>query len=274
MGNVAFITGGARGQGRSHAVALAQAGYDVAICDIAQDIDGIAYPMANAQDLAQTVRLVEEAGGRCLAHTLDVRDLDAVLAFVAQVEADLGPIGVAIANAGVTAISSVTDTTAEQWDAVIGCNLTGVFNVIRAVSPLLRDRRSGRIIAISSMMGRSANPGIPAYAASKWGVIGLAKSAALELAACGVTVNVIAPGNVRTPMIENEWFISMMRGDLADPTFEDLTVPLASLHPMGIPYLEADEITGAVLYLCSDAARHVTGAVFDVNAGASGAFSA
>ena len=187
---------------------------------------------------------------------------------------ELGAIDIAVANAGVSGIGSVADVSAAEWATVIDSNLTGTFNVIRAVAGGMRARGSGRIITVSSMMGRSANPGIPAYAASKWGVIGLTKSAALELAPSGVTVNAIAPGNIRTPMIENDWFVSMMRPDLESPTFADCAATLASLHPLGVPWLEPAETTAAVLYLCSDAARHVSGTVLDVNAGASGSFTA
>jgi SDR family mycofactocin-dependent oxidoreductase len=273
-GQVVLITGGARGQGRSHALAVARLGADVAVCDLCHDLDEVGYPMATRADLDETVRLVEAEGRRCVAEVVDVRDLDALCAFAERVEDSLGPVDVAIANAGVSAITSVADTTAAQWSTVVDINLTGTFNLIRAVAAGMRDRRRGRIVTVSSMMGRSANPGIPAYTASKWGVIGLTKSTALELAHAGVTVNAVAPGNIRTPMIENEWFQQMMRPDLEAPTLDDLAGPLSSLHPMGVPWLEADEVTGAVLYLLSDAARHVTGTVLDVNAGASGAFTA
>lgn len=271
---VVLITGGARGQGRSHAVAVARRGADVAVCDLCHDVAEVGYPLATREDLDETVRLVEAEGRRCVADVVDVRDLDALCAFAEQVEATLGPIDVAIANAGVSAITSVAETTAAQWSTVVDINLTGTFNLIRAVAAGMRDRRRGRIVTVSSMMGRSANPGIPAYTASKWGVIGLTKSTALELAHAGVTVNAVAPGNIRTPMIENEWFQQMMRPDLDAPTLDDLAGPLSSLHPMGVPWLEAEEITGAVLYLLSEAARHVTGTVLDVNAGASGSFTA
>ncbi len=273
-GQVALISGGARGQGRSHALALARLGADIAVADLCEDVATIAYPLAGPEDLAETVRLVEAEGVRCVSSVVDVRDLDAVLAWVEEVEATLGPVEVAIANAGVSSVTSVADTSAEAWSAVIDINLTGTFNVIRAVSPGMRSRRSGRIVTVSSMMGRSANPGIPAYAASKWGVIGLSKSAALELAGAGVTVNVVAPGNIRTPMIDNPWFRHLIRADLEDPTLDDVAGPLSTLHPMGVPWLEPEEVTAAVLFLVGESGRHITGSVIDVNAGASGAFTA
>lgn len=273
-GSVALITGGARGQGRSHAIALADRGVDVAICDICADMDAFPYPMASREDLDETVRLIEQAGARCVADIVDVRDLDAMLSFVARVDNELGPVDIAIANAGVTAISAIGDTSATDWSSVIDINLTGTFNLIRAVTPGMQQRGRGRIITVASMMGRSANPAIGAYVASKWGVIGLTKSVSLELAATGVTVNAVAPGNIRTPMIENDWFISMMRGDLEAPTFDDVAQPLATLHPTGVPWLEPAEVTAAVLYLLQPATRHTTGVVIDVNAGASGSFTA
>ncbi|HLH27418.1 MAG TPA: SDR family oxidoreductase, partial [Acidimicrobiales bacterium] len=128
--------------------------------------------------------------------------------------------------------------------------------------------------AISSMMGRSANPGAPAYVASKWGVIGLCKAAALELAGVGVTVNVVAPGNVSTDMIHNETLYRLMRPDLERPTREDVAGPMASLHAQPVPWIEPEDVTAAVVFLASEAARHITGSVIDVDAGASARFTA
>jgi NAD(P)-dependent dehydrogenase (short-subunit alcohol dehydrogenase family) len=183
-------------------------------------------------------------------------------------------VGILVANAGISSISSVLNATAGQWGDVIDTNLTGVFNSIRAVALGMRRARWGRIVAISSMMGRSANAGIPAYTASKWGVIGLCKSAAQELAAFGVTVNVVAPGNVSTPMIHNEMMYTLMRPDLAHPTREDVAPVMADVHGQPVPWLEPEEITAAVLFLVGETGRHITGSVLDINAGASASFTA
>ncbi|HWD51643.1 MAG TPA: mycofactocin-coupled SDR family oxidoreductase [Acidimicrobiales bacterium] len=274
QGRVAVITGGARGQGRSHALELARLGADVAICDLCEDIATIGYPLSTRDDLAETAKLVDAAGRRCVSEVVDVRDLAAVIAFVDEAQASLGSVDIMVANAGVTAIGSVCDMTAFQWGDVIDINLTGVFNAIRAAAPHMRKQRSGRIVGISSMMGRTAQPAIPAYSASKWGVIGLCKSAAYELAGFGVTVNVIAPGNVSTPMIHNDQLYRLMRPDLEHATADEVAPVMAELHTQPLPWLEPEEITAALVYLVSDGARHVTGSVLDVNAGASARFTA
>jgi SDR family mycofactocin-dependent oxidoreductase len=273
-GKVAVITGGARGQGRSHALGLARLGADIAVCDRCEDVGTVPYPMASREDLAETDRLVGELGRRCVSAVVDVRDLDAVVAFVDSAAAFLGSVDIMVANAGVSAIGSVCTMTAGQWSDVIDINLTGVFHAIRAAAPHMRRQRWGRIIGVSSMMGRSAAPGIPAYTASKWGVIGLCKSAAQELAGDGVTVNVVAPGNVSTPMIHNDMIYRLMRPDLEDPGPDDVAPVMAGLHTQPVPWLEPDEITAAVVFLVSDGARHITGSVIDVDAGASARFTA
>ncbi len=274
LGRVAVITGGARGQGRSHALELARLGADIAICDLCEDVATIGYPLSTGDDLAETAKLVDATGRRCVSAVVDVRDLAAVIAFVDEAQASLGSVDIMVANAGVTAIGSVCDMTASQWGDVIDINLTGVFNAIRAAAPHMRKQRSGRIIGISSMLGRFSQPAIPAYTASKWGVIGLCKSAAYELAGFGVTVNVIAPGNVSTPMIHNDQLYGLMRPDLEHATADDVAPVMAELHTQPVPWLEPEEITAAVVYLVSDGARHVTGSVLDVNAGASARFTA
>ncbi|MGH9078754.1 MAG: mycofactocin-coupled SDR family oxidoreductase [Acidimicrobiales bacterium] len=272
-GRVAVITGGGRGQGRSHALEFARLGADVAVCDLCRDLDTVGYPMATADDLAETVRLVEEQGRTCVSTKTDVRDLDAMVTFVDDARDRLGSVDILVANAGVSTMGSICAMDAPQWSETIDINLTGVFNAMRAAAPHMRRQRWGRIIGISSMMGRTSNPGIPAYVASKWGVIGLCKSVALELAAFGVTVNAVAPGNVSTPMIHNEVLYGLMRPDLEQPNREDVVEGMASLHAQPVPWLEPEEITAAVVFLASEAARHITGSVVDVDAGASGRFT-
>jgi len=272
-GRVVVITGGARGQGRSHAVTFARMGAAVAVCDLGHDLDTVGYPLGTADDLAETVGLVEAEGGRCLSALVDVRDLSAMTAFVDDAHATLGSVDVLVANAGVSTLGSICTMDAAQWSETVDTNLGGVFNAMRAAAPYMRRQRRGRIIAISSMMGRSSNPGIPAYVASKWGVIGLCKSVAFELAAFGVTVNAVAPGNVSTPMIHNDVLYGLMRPDLEHPTAEDVAPGMAELHVQPVPWLEPEEITAAVVFLASDAARHITGSVIDVDAGASARFT-
>jgi SDR family mycofactocin-dependent oxidoreductase len=272
-GKVVVITGAARGQGRSHALEFARLGADVAVCDLGHDLGSVGYPLATPDDLAETVRLVEEQGRRCMSSVADVRDLDAMLAFVDGTKAELGSVDVLVANAGVSAMGSICTMDATEWSETIDTNLTGVFNAMRAAAPHMRRQRWGRIIGISSMMGRSSNPGIPAYVASKWGVIGLCKSVAYELAGFGVTVNAIAPGNVSTPMIHNETLYGLMRPDLEHPTREDVAQAMTALHAQPVPWIEPEEVTAAVVFLASEAARHITGSVIDVDAGASARFT-
>jgi SDR family mycofactocin-dependent oxidoreductase len=273
-GRVVVITGGARGQGRSHAVEFARLGADIAVCDLCHDLASVGYPLATPDDLAETVRLVEEQGRRCVSSVTDVRDLDATLAFVEEARAVLGSTDILVANAGISSLGSINTLTAAEWSETIDTNLTGVFNAMRAVAPHMRRQRWGRIIGISSMMGRSSNPGIAAYVASKWGVIGLVKSVAFELAHVGVTVNAIAPGNVSTPMIHNDTLYGLMRPDLEHPTREDVAPGMAGLHVQPVPWIEPEEITAAVVFLASEGARHITGSVIDVDAGASARFTA
>ena len=273
-GRVAVITGGARGQGRSHAVELARQGADIALVDRCADLDTVTYPLATPEDLAETAHLVEAEDRRCVVATADVRDLAAMLAFVDGVVVDLGSVDILVANAGVSTLGSIFDLDAAGWSETVDTNLTGVFNAMRAVAPHMRRNRWGRIVGISSMMGRSANPLIPAYCASKWGVIGLTKSVAHEMAHFGVTANVIAPGNISTDMVHNDMLYRLMRPDVEEPTREDVAPVMASLHVQPVPWLEPDEVTAAVVFLCSEGARHITGSVIDVDAGASARFTA
>jgi len=217
------------------------------------------------------VKLVEAEGQRCLAAEADVRDLDALHDLVAQATDEFGRIDIACANAGVATTSGrpVHEMTAETWRQVIDIDLTGVFNTIRAVGPGMVERRYGRIIATASMMGRTGGPHVAGYAAAKWGVIGLVKCAAHDFAPYGVTVNAIAPGNVDTPMIQNESIRKLMRPDLENPTRDDAAQAFQRLHVIPIPWLEPEEISRAVLFLAAEDARGISGTVMSIDAGAS-----
>jgi SDR family mycofactocin-dependent oxidoreductase len=268
-GKVALVTGGARGMGRSHAVAFAAAGADVAICDRCEDRPTVPYPLGTEADLAETERLIEATGRRCVSAKVDTTDRPALEAFVAGVEEELGRVDIAVANAGVSSPGMVHELPPEVWDEVIGSNLTGVFHTIGAVAPGMMQRRYGRIVTVSSMMGRGATWNMAAYGASKWGVIGLTKSAAHDLSGHGITVNAVAPGNVDTPMVQNDFMYSMMRPDLETPGRDDIAAVMASLHLQHVPWLDPAEVTRVVLFLAAEASAHLTGIVVPVDAGAS-----
>jgi SDR family mycofactocin-dependent oxidoreductase len=266
---VAFITGGARGQGRSHALALAREGADIAICDIAAPIDTVPYPLADEGDLAETKRQVEELGRRCVAIKADVRETEQIEAAVAQTLAELGRIDIALANAGVCGFGAFTEITDAMWDDMIGTDLSGVFKTLRAVVPHLVERGSGRIVATSSMGGRMGNPNLAHYVAAKWGVIGLVKTLALEVADKGVTVNAICPATVDTKMVHNDALYGLFAPDLENPTKADVEPRYTAMNPVPEPWTPVEEISAAILYLVSPAARMVSGTTLDVCMGAS-----
>ncbi|ORI26143.1 MULTISPECIES: mycofactocin-coupled SDR family oxidoreductase [unclassified Rhodococcus (in: high G+C Gram-positive bacteria)] len=266
-GKVALITGAARGQGRSHAIAFAELGADVVLCDRCEDRDVVRYPLATQEDLDETVRLVQATGRKAISATFDTNDRQAMNSLVERAESELGRIDIAVANAGVSVAAPVQSMSEAQWAETIGSNLTGVFNTVGAVAPGMISRGYGRIITISSMLGRAGNTNMAAYAASKWGVIGLSKSAALDLAPHGITVNTIAPGNISTPMIHNDSLYAMMRPDLDKPTADDVAPILQTLHAQPVPWLDAEEITRVVLFFAAEASAHISGTVLPVDAG-------
>lgn len=271
-GRVALVTGAARGMGRTHALALARAGADLVLCDRCADVDAVGYPLATPEDLHETERMVRGLGRSVVAHVLDVRDRDALASAVSGAMDAFGRIDILLANAGVSTMTPILGGAPSSWDEVIGINLTGVYNSIRAVAPIMVEQRWGRIVATASMLGRSAAPAQAAYVAAKWGVIGLVKSAAQDLASFGVTVNAVAPGNVDTPMVRNDALFRTVRPDLENPTAEDAAAVLQTLHVQPIPWIDPTEITDAVMFLLG--AEHMTGSVIDVNAGASARFTA
>jgi len=253
---------------------MARAGADVVLVDLCESFPAVAYPMATSDDLARSASLIEAEGVRCATHVADVRDLEALQGIVAATEVDWGSVDIAVANAGVSHMAVINEESAEGWATVIDINLTGTFNTFRAVSPGMMKRRWGRMVGVSSMMGRASNPTMAAYSASKWGVIGMVKAAAQDLAHHGITVNAVAPGNIATDMVLNEHMFHFMRPDLEHPTAEDMAPVMAGLHAQPVPWLQPEEVTRAVMYLVDPGADHITGTVMDVSAGASARFTA
>ncbi|RVW07328.1 NAD(P)-dependent oxidoreductase [Prescottella agglutinans] len=268
-GRTAFVTGAARGQGRAHALALAAEGADIFGIDICADVATVPYPLATVDELDETRRMVEALGVRCRTSVVDVRDGAAVDAAVAAAIAELGKIDICVANAGVCAFAKTWELTDEMWDTVVDTNLTGVFKTLRAVAPHMIEQGYGRIVATSSMGGHIGTPNLSHYVAAKWGVIGLVKSLALELARSGITVNAVCPGSVDTPMVHNEAFYGLFAPDIENPTKETVASRYASITPMRVPWIEPEDVSAAVLYLVSERARYVTGTSMDIGAGSS-----
>ncbi|GJM37809.1 MAG: putative short-chain dehydrogenase/reductase [Acidimicrobiales bacterium] len=263
---VVVITGGAKGQGRSHAVAFAELGADVVICDIAAQIP-CASAMGTIDDLNHTRDLVEATGRRCVAVQADTRDAAAMRDLVGKTIAEFGRIDVFIANAGIAAFGPIATMPDDMWFDVVDVNLNGVANAIRAVVPHMIERERGRIIATASIVGREGGPNNANYAASKWGVIGLVKSLAIELAPHGVTINALSPMSVSTDMCHNDKTYTLFRPDLAAPTTDDVRDTFAGLNPMRVPWLELEDSTNSVVFLASDEARYITGTSLDVAGG-------
>jgi SDR family mycofactocin-dependent oxidoreductase len=266
-GKTVFITGGARGQGRSHAVAFAREGADIVVCDAVAPIDTVPYDLPTPDDLDETVRQVEDLDRRCVAEQADVRDRAAVESVVERGIAEFGKIDICLANAGIFTFSTIADMDDTTWNTMIDVNLTGVFHTLRAVLPSMREQGSGRIIATSSMAGKMGFANIGHYVATKWGVIGLVKSLAQEVAAEGITVNAICPTGVATTMIHNDAAYRLFLPDMENPTKEDAEPAFAGLNAIPIPWVEVEDISNAMMFLASDDARYITGETLAVAAG-------
>ncbi len=263
--SVAVITGAARGQGRSHAVALAEQGADIIAVDICADVDTIPYPLATESDLDTTAELVRAAGRKVVPVVADVRDLAALEAGVQSGIDALGEIDIVVANAGVVAIGD-TQTRAEPlFDAVVDINLKGVWHTLVASVPsIIRKGKGGSIVLVSSSQGLVGRGGdgstaMFAYAASKHGVVGLMRSAANAYAPHKIRVNSVHPSGVATPMILNDFVINRMLEN-PNPAVAQMLLP-------DVPLVEPHDVTEAVLWLVSPRARYVTGITVPVDAG-------
>ncbi|MFW2241463.1 mycofactocin-coupled SDR family oxidoreductase [Rhodococcus opacus] len=271
-GKVAVISGAARGQGRSHAVRLAEEGADIIALDICADIDTVPYGLGTREDLDETVVLVEKLGRRIIASQTDVRDFDAVTKVVDDGAAELGGLDIVVANAGITSYYRSEELTPHHWQTVIDVNLTGVWNVARAAVPHLIDRGAGAMVLVSSSSAHVGLQNLNHYSAAKAGVVGLMQSMAVELGPHMIRVNTVHPTTVKTGMALNQATFDLFLpgtglsvGSAQDE--EKAADAFKGLNAMPIPWIDPVDISNAIVYLTSDLGRYVTGTQLRVDAG-------
>jgi SDR family mycofactocin-dependent oxidoreductase len=260
-GRVAFITGAARGQGRTHAVRLAEEGADVVISDICERVETNGVAAATPDDLAETVRLVEKTGQRVIARQADVRDLGALESLADQAVSEFGGINIVVANAGILSWGNAWELSTEAWNELIAINLTGVFHTVKATVPhMIRANNGGSIILTSSSAGLKGQPFTLAYTAAKHGVVGITRGLANELGEYDIRVNSIHPAGVETEMMNVNGLFQMIQAKATTlgPVFMN-TLPHQSMKP--------EAVSAVVAFLASDESRYLTGAQIPVDLG-------
>lgn len=267
-GKVAFITGAARGQGRSHAIRLAQEGADIIAVDVSQQVETVPYDTARPGDLEETVREVEALDRRIIATEADVRDLSALKQAADDGVAQLGRIDIVLANAGISTMAPTLEMDETMWQTMIDINLTGVWKTVRAAAPhIVAGGRGGSIVLTSSLAAMWANENIAHYSAAKAGLIGMMQVLAKELAPQSIRVNTVHPTTVATEMILNDATYKLFRPDIEQPTRADFEEAARELNRLPASMVEPVDISNAVLYLVSDDGRYVTGTTHVVDAG-------
>lgn len=266
-GRTAFITGGARGIGLAAAEVMANAGANIVIYDIASGgIPGVKHPVATQRDLATAKSKIDALGVKCLAFKGDVRDREALEGAMDDTVAKFGTLDVLVANAGVTQLGEIEEFSSSEVAAILDINIAGAVKTVQAAAPIMRKQRSGRMIFVSSILGRTGNELFPVYAASKWAVIGLAKSAALIFAPHNVMCNAVCPGLVQTKLIDNDYALTKMVPH--NPTYEGLVDLLRPGNPIPMGSYQPADIAKAIVFFAGDATAQVTGEVFDISSGA------
>jgi NAD(P)-dependent dehydrogenase (short-subunit alcohol dehydrogenase family) len=266
-GRVALVTGAGRGIGRATAVRLARDGAHIVACDVGDrhSVTTTAfYGLATDADLQETARLVGEVGRRCIAATVDVRDIGQVRSAVSRTIDEFGRIDILASVAGIASFAPLPEMTDAQWDQMIGVNLTGPANCVRAVVEPMIDAAYGRIVIVASVAGRRGQLNTSHYVASKWGVIGFMKAASLELYPHGITVNVVNPGSVDTPMVrsaDNQDFNARMRAQ-GQPSVS----PQNRMPP--------EAIADGIAYLAADSSNWISGETLDIAGGLNAAYTA
>lgn len=274
-GKVAVVTGAARGIGRAAATALAAAGADIVGIDIAGPVSAtLDYEPASEADLAQTGEEVRALGSRWMAHRFDQRDLASLREVAGEIEREFGHLDILFANAGIQAFKPILDMEDADWHDQIDVNLTGTANAIRVFAPAMARRGGGSIIVTSSTQGQHGTKNGAAYSASKWGIIGLMKSAAMELGEYGITVNALIPGLIDTALTRHEdryaQAIDVAGGEPSGDEAKDETTAmegLAKKSPLGVPMIDPRDVAPMVVFLASDEARMASGATYSITGG-------
>jgi SDR family mycofactocin-dependent oxidoreductase len=268
QGKVALITGAARGQGRSHAVRLAEDGADIVAIDIAAAIPTAYYPPATPADLQLTGKLVEAEGVRALIAEADVRDQGSLDDVVARALAALGHIDIVVANAGTASHAPAWELADDQWQNVVDVNLTGVWRTVKACVPAMIARgQGGAVVLTSSLAGLHGYGNIASYVAAKHGVNGLMRTLANELGPHNIRVNTVCPGLINTEMMMNNETYAMFRPDVEHPTLEDAKAVFQAMQLLPLDWLEPRDVSNAIAFLVSDDARAITGVALPVDGG-------
>lgn len=266
-GKVAFITGAARGQGRSHAIRLAEEGADIIAADLCGQMDTVKYPMGTAEELAETAAAVEALDRRIVTAKADVRSQDELQAVVDKGIAELGRLDIVCANAGISTQGISWELTEQEWEETIQANLTGVWRTVKATVPFLIEQdQGGSIVITGSTASIEGFGGVLHYTASKHGVLGLMKALVNEVSQYRIRANLVVPTSTNTTMIQNDGMRELF-GVATDAPIEEFAAAFQTMHTLPVPWMEPVDISNAVLWLASDEARYVTGTVLQVDAG-------
>lgn len=267
-GKVALITGAARGQGRAHAVRLAEEGASIVGFDLCEPIEGIGYSMPNDDDFEHTRKLVEEVGGDFVAINGDVRDLAALTEAVNVATSTFGRLDIVVCNAGVAKFEPLWEISEADWELLTSINLTGVWLTLKAALPeMIRHDNGGSVIITSSTGGTMGLPGAAHYVAAKHGIVGLMRVAANETAQYNIRVNTVHPTAVSTDLLQNDAMYRVFNPDMEQPTSADMEPFLMNQNLLPVAFLDPVDVANAVLFLASDEARFVTGTTLHVDAG-------
>lgn len=267
-GKVAFITGVARGQGRSHALTLAREGASIIGLDLCGKPTTTAYPGTTEEDLQETVRLVKNAGGQIFVDIADTRDYEAVKDVFDRGLAQFGRIDIVVPNAGICSGAKTWEIEPEDWREMVDINLNGVFHTVKAAVPtMIAQNQGGAIVFIGSTEALKGAENISSYAASKHGVTGLMTSLARELGQYNIRVNSVNPTCVDTDMINNDFVYGLFRPDLDKPSRDDVIDTFSGTHILPVPWMQPEDVSNAILYLVTDPGRYITATPLVIDAG-------